>query len=290
MSDSGSNSLNSSQSAQWPSEVEITGRSNSANSRTTSEVDSQAKLSPNSRISGDITMSEARSSNGARTKTDTAFNNLESLSPSHSISETDLRNLLSPNQSTYPITYALIDEYGLNGETRKSDSDRMNSSQANTAIANSAPSRKANINHLHHTDSSILRPFNKWEQILTSPHTSHNSNCFSHPIRLSIEMNAAQALAACKGIGSTGRVDTNLLSDDVRPPEPIEAPYPPLPKDKLLPSTPSVFVSRVEKLSFLSYESLFHLRSITRKMLIQLNCKNFASQTRSPSSADLPAF
>lgn len=243
-SNSSSNNLNNSQPLAWSSDSEMIAQSNLTNNSKITSKDGNTNniITPNLKNSDDIVMNDARSNNGAKIKTDTAFNNhSESLSPSHSISEADLRSLLSPKQSQYPITDVLIAEYGLNGETRKSDSDRIDSSQANTAIANSAPSREAN-NHLH-LDSSIVRPFNKWEQILSSPQTSYNLSSFSHPIRLSIDMSASEAITACKGVGSTGRIDTNLLSDDCRPPSPIQAPYPPLPKDKLLPSTPSVFVS-----------------------------------------------
>jgi len=65
-------------------------------------------------------------------------------------------------------------------------------------------------------------------------------NVKSSPV--SMEMTANEILEIVKGIGKTGRIDSNILHDDCRPPEPPSAPYPPVSEDKLLPATPSVLL------------------------------------------------
>ena len=205
-------------------------------------------------------------------KMDTAFNSDTStnttttttssipLTPSLGLSENDLRALLAPkNSATISIAENLIAEFGLNGKHRTTPlNNNINSSsnkkeidsiscqtQTLTANSNCVVNRRnssssdidssTNESSIHKSRSSTN---NKWDHFSNS---SHNSN-YSQPIRLSIDMTASRALEACKGYGRSGRIDSNLLSDDPRPPSPIEAPYPPLPKDKLLPQTPSVFL------------------------------------------------
>ncbi|XP_053201703.1 lysine-specific demethylase 6A-like [Panonychus citri] len=107
------------------------------------------------------------------------------------------------------------------------------STNNNNNISNNNHSHSHHNNHTNNNNNNVVNNNNsKWD---------HYSN-YSPSIRLSIDMNASRALEACKGYGRTGRIDSSLLSDDPRPPSPIEAPYPPLPKDKLLPQTPSVFL------------------------------------------------
>ncbi|XP_074601409.1 utx histone demethylase isoform X2 [Brevipalpus obovatus] len=221
-----------------------------------------------------------------------------SSSPSNSISESELRSLLSPKQSNYSISDTLIEEYGLAGGIRRGGREHLNSSQTNTAISNSALSDKSSDNKYNHhphrlSDSSIHRPFNKWEQILSSslsPHSSYDSTCYPQPIRLSIEMSAAQAISACKGIGKTGRIDTNLLSDDCRPPSPIEAPYPPLPKDKLLPQTPSVFIDNKKDANSASLQEfcLAHPIAVVRGLtsVLKLDLGLFSTKTLVEANPD----
>ena len=147
------------------------------------------------------------SSNGIEVKTEDHSSNLSST-------DIDIHSLLNPNHSAASLAEDLIAEFGLSGNRHLFSSHSMISSQV-TATSD---------------DSSRLR--------LQSMSTRNKSD--SSPV--SIEMTAAQILESVKGIGATGRIDTNVLFDDGRPPEPPSAPYPPLSRDKLLPATPSVFL------------------------------------------------
>lgn len=126
--------------------------------------------------------------------------------PPSSISDAHIDSLLSPRSSAAALAEDLIAEFGL---SHNRDLLRSNFTPSQTSASNNLEAR-----HPLQTESS-----------------SHKGTT-----------SAAEVVESVKGIGATGRIDSNVLYDDGRPPEPPTAPYPPLPKEKLLPPTPSVFL------------------------------------------------
>ncbi|RWS28045.1 lysine-specific demethylase 6A-like isoform X1 [Leptotrombidium deliense] len=158
----------------------------------------------------------------------------ESGAPSPNFSDEELKLLLSSKQTTTCIAEGLIAEFGSLNQKGK----EVDSSQPNTAIINSAlvSMSDKDAKEAIRNDSSIHSALDKSSSVSCSSPSSS-----SHP-HLSVEMSALRVIDACRGLGSTGRIDTNILYDDCKPPAPSDPPYPPLPKDKLLPQTPSVFL------------------------------------------------
>ncbi|XP_020936641.1 lysine-specific demethylase 6A-like isoform X4 [Sus scrofa] len=62
---------------------------------------------------------------------------------------------------------------------------------------------------------------------------------------VSIYSNSAEVLKACRNLGKNGLSNSHILLDKCPPPRPPTSPYPPLPKDKLNPPTPSIYVSLI---------------------------------------------
>ena len=122
-------------------------------------------------------------------------------------SDADIHSLLHPSLSAASLAEDLISEFGV-------DSHRHFFSRNSSLITATDSDRLESITARNKGESSPLPP----------------------------EMTATQITDSIKGIGKTGRIDSNILFDDGKPPEPPTAPYPPISKDKLLPSTPSVFL------------------------------------------------
>nr|XP_015845744.1 lysine-specific demethylase 6A isoform X12 [Peromyscus maniculatus bairdii] len=59
---------------------------------------------------------------------------------------------------------------------------------------------------------------------------------------VSIYPSSAEVLKACRNLGKNGLSNSNILLDKCPPPRPPSSPYPPLPKDKLNPPTPSIYL------------------------------------------------
>lgn len=137
------------------------------------------------------------------------------------ITEGDLQTLLSPRQSAASIAEDLINEFGLSSRTVQSTANFQSSLM---------PSAK-----------NILPPPNRSGLQAVSSIISAERSSQARP-SLSIDMSATEILEKCKGLGSSGHIETNVLLDESMPPSPPEPPYPPCPKEKLLPPTPSVFV------------------------------------------------
>uniref|UniRef100_T1JK09 Uncharacterized protein n=1 Tax=Strigamia maritima TaxID=126957 RepID=T1JK09_STRMM len=62
------------------------------------------------------------------------------------------------------------------------------------------------------------------------------------PVTLSINLSSSQLLAHCKGFGKNGVSNTHIMSELCPPPMPPDPPKERLPREKLLPPTPSVFL------------------------------------------------
>ncbi|KFP79166.1 Lysine-specific demethylase 6A, partial [Acanthisitta chloris] len=59
---------------------------------------------------------------------------------------------------------------------------------------------------------------------------------------VSIYPSSAEVLKACRNLGKNGLSNSSILLDKCPPPRPPPPPYPPLPKDKLNPPTPSIYL------------------------------------------------
>ncbi|KAM6151412.1 lysine-specific demethylase 6A isoform 2-T2 [Rhynchocyon petersi] len=61
-------------------------------------------------------------------------------------------------------------------------------------------------------------------------------------VSVSIYPSSAEVLKACRNLGKNGLCNSSILLDKCPPPRPPSSPYPPLPKDKLNPPTPSIYL------------------------------------------------
>ncbi|XP_008575305.1 PREDICTED: histone demethylase UTY-like isoform X11 [Galeopterus variegatus] len=59
---------------------------------------------------------------------------------------------------------------------------------------------------------------------------------------VSIYPSSTEVLKACRNLGKNGLSSSHILLDKCPPPRPPTSPYPPLPKDKLNPPTPSIYL------------------------------------------------
>ncbi|KAM8750136.1 lysine-specific demethylase 6A-like isoform 1-T1 [Rhynchonycteris naso] len=59
---------------------------------------------------------------------------------------------------------------------------------------------------------------------------------------VSIYSSSTEVLKACRNLGKNGLYNSRIFSDKCPPPRPPTSPYPPLPKDKLNPPTPSIYL------------------------------------------------
>uniref|UniRef100_A0A8C4JJB4 [histone H3]-trimethyl-L-lysine(27) demethylase n=1 Tax=Dromaius novaehollandiae TaxID=8790 RepID=A0A8C4JJB4_DRONO len=75
------------------------------------------------------------------------------------------------------------------------------------------------------------------------PPVSHKPNPQIIPsMSVSIYPSSAEVLKACRNLGRNGLSNSSILLDKCPPPRPPPPPYPPLPKDKLNPPTPSIYL------------------------------------------------
>ncbi|XP_025891987.1 lysine-specific demethylase 6A isoform X9 [Nothoprocta perdicaria] len=75
------------------------------------------------------------------------------------------------------------------------------------------------------------------------PPMSHKPNPQIIPsMSVSIYPSSAEVLKACRNLGKNGLSNSSILLDKCPPPRPPPPPYPPLPKDKLNPPTPSIYL------------------------------------------------
>ncbi|KAM6447022.1 lysine-specific demethylase 6A isoform 7-T7 [Liasis olivaceus] len=78
---------------------------------------------------------------------------------------------------------------------------------------------------------------------INPPLTGHKPNPPIIPsMSVSIYPSSAEVLKACRNLGKNGLSNSSILLDKCPPPKPPPPPYPPLPKDKLNPPTPSIYL------------------------------------------------
>uniref|UniRef100_A0A8C0E787 [histone H3]-trimethyl-L-lysine(27) demethylase n=1 Tax=Balaenoptera musculus TaxID=9771 RepID=A0A8C0E787_BALMU len=75
------------------------------------------------------------------------------------------------------------------------------------------------------------------------PTISHKTDHQIIPsMSVSIYSNSTEVLKACRNLDKNGLSNSHILLDKCPPPRPPSSPYPPLPKDKLNPPTPSIYL------------------------------------------------
>uniref|UniRef100_A0A8C6C4F7 [histone H3]-trimethyl-L-lysine(27) demethylase n=1 Tax=Monodon monoceros TaxID=40151 RepID=A0A8C6C4F7_MONMO len=75
------------------------------------------------------------------------------------------------------------------------------------------------------------------------PTISHKTDHQIIPsVSVSIYSNSTEVLKACRNLDKNGLSNGHILLDKCPPPRPPSSPYPPLPKDKLNPPTPSIYL------------------------------------------------
>ncbi|XP_048458672.1 lysine-specific demethylase 6A isoform X1 [Rhincodon typus] len=75
------------------------------------------------------------------------------------------------------------------------------------------------------------------------PLTAHKpSPQLASSASVSIYPSSSEVLKACRNLGRNGLSNSSILLDKCPPPRPLPPPYPPLPKDKLNPPTPSIYL------------------------------------------------
>lgn len=153
-----------------------------------------------------------------------------------SLSDNDVRCLFAPKMSDAALAEGFIAHFGFNRQiTAQMHNQLHGAAPPHSSHTFSAANSIAGVNALPQCDAGQR----DCPPALRQP--SDRASSLKEPI-LSIDMSAAQILEACKGLGTSGRIDSNYLTDDCKPPSPPEPPYPPCPKDKLLPQTPSVYL------------------------------------------------
>uniref|UniRef100_A0A452V8U5 [histone H3]-trimethyl-L-lysine(27) demethylase n=1 Tax=Ursus maritimus TaxID=29073 RepID=A0A452V8U5_URSMA len=74
---------------------------------------------------------------------------------------------------------------------------------------------------------------------------------------VSIYSSSSEVLKACRNLGKNGLSNSHILLDKCPPPRPPTSPYPPLPKDKLNPPTPSIYESFTNKICIYQRDAFF---------------------------------
>jgi len=106
----------------------------------------------------------------------------------------------------------------------------------------SVPSLNSPHSRLHTLNGEGLE--NSQSSIKTDlPIISQKSGSHIIPsMSVSIYSSSSEVLKACRNLGKNGLSNSHILLDKCPPPRPPTSPYPPLPKDKLNPPTPSIYL------------------------------------------------
>ncbi|XP_064638902.1 histone demethylase UTY-like isoform X2 [Lineus longissimus] len=175
---------------------------------------------------------------------------LQSVNPAN-MTDQELTALLTQKDIASSLADDLLAQFDPPGHTEKHADDLSNnslSSQTGT-MTSSDSNLNLNLNTLQRLDSlseskgdmdEHKMPLFKELSINTSL-TSRSSGSPPSP-KLSINMSSKELIEACKGFGQNGICNTSILSDKCPPPMPPPKPYSTLPKDKLYPPTPSVYL------------------------------------------------
>ena len=74
-----------------------------------------------------------------------------------------------------------------------------------------------------------------------------NSKCYSASVCCTLKTFPAMFLSMCRNLGRNGLSNSSILLDKCPPPRLPPPPSPALPKDKLNPPTPSIYVSIAQR-------------------------------------------
>ncbi|XP_044767954.1 histone demethylase UTY isoform X17 [Neomonachus schauinslandi] len=109
-------------------------------------------------------------------------------------------------------------------------------------VTHSVPSLNSPHSRLHTLNGEGLE--NSQSSIKTDlPIISQKSGSHVIPsMSVSIYSSSSEVLKACRNLGKNGLSNSHILLDKCPPPRPPTSPYPPLPKDKLNPPTPSIYL------------------------------------------------
>nr|XP_044997123.1 histone demethylase UTY-like isoform X2 [Jaculus jaculus] len=134
--------------------------------------------------------------------------------------------------------------------------DNFVASSLSSAISTDAPSPQSNeqsstqsvisLNSSHRGLHTINRDELEKSESFTKvglPIVSHKSRPHILPsMSVSICSSSTEVLKACRNLGNNGLSNPHILLDKCPPPRPPTSPYPPLPKEKLNPPTPSIYL------------------------------------------------
>nr|XP_008505442.1 PREDICTED: lysine-specific demethylase 6A-like isoform X5 [Equus przewalskii] len=126
-------------------------------------------------------------------------------------------------------------------------------SSPSSVISTATPSPKSAEQTATHTDTSLNSPNSRFHTI--NGERLENFKKTDLPIisqkpgpqiipsmSVSIYSSSTEVLKACRNLGKNGLSNNRILLDKCPPPRPPTSPYPPLPKDKLNPPTPSIYL------------------------------------------------
>ncbi|XP_036281504.1 histone demethylase UTY isoform X2 [Pipistrellus kuhlii] len=134
--------------------------------------------------------------------------------------------------------------------------NNSNTSSASSVVFTTIPFSKSTEQTTTHSVSSLNSPQNRLhtinrkglENVQSSekpdlPLISFKSDPQIIPsMSMSIYSNSTEVLKACRNLGNNGLSSSPIFFDKCPPPRPPSSPYPPLPKDKLNPPTPSIYL------------------------------------------------
>ncbi|XP_038956603.1 lysine-specific demethylase 6A isoform X5 [Rattus norvegicus] len=130
--------------------------------------------------------------------------------------------------------------------------DNLTASSPSSASSTETLSLKVTEQMHTHIVTSFISPNSGLDTINGGPENSESSISVSVGLRprpqiipsmsVSIYSSSTEVLKACRNLGKNGLSNGHILLDICPPPRPPTSPYPPLPKEKLNPPTPSIYL------------------------------------------------
>ncbi|XP_047392055.1 histone demethylase UTY isoform X8 [Sciurus carolinensis] len=134
--------------------------------------------------------------------------------------------------------------------------DNSVASSPSSVISTATPSPKSTEPTSTHSVASLNSPHSGLHTIngeglensqsstkVDLPVVNHKSSPQIIPsMSVSIYSSSTEVLKACRNLGKNGLSNSHILLDKCPPPRPPASPYPPLPKEKLNPPTPSIYL------------------------------------------------
>ncbi|XP_037676679.1 lysine-specific demethylase 6A-like isoform X7 [Choloepus didactylus] len=189
--------------------------------------------------------------------TDAIFspNNRDSTSPNLLISDNPQLSALLIGKTNDSIDLGTCDKVSNIFPTIPANTNNSVTSSPSSFISTATPSPKSAEQMTTHSVTSLNSPHGGLHKISGGledsqsqkepdfPLLSYKSSSQIIPsVSVSIYPSSAKVLKACRNLGKNGLSNTSILLDKCPPPRPPSSPYPPLPKDKLNPPTPSIYL------------------------------------------------